>query len=63
MGVKEVCRLLFASADQKAVRLTAIKSIVENADDEEVHEVVAEALLVLGASPEELTAAMFGASL
>jgi hypothetical protein len=40
----------------------AIRAIVDLTDDEEIHDVVAEALLVLGASPEELTAAMLGVS-
>jgi hypothetical protein len=61
MGTNRLRRRLYASADQEASRLAAIRTIVDLADDDEVHNVVAEALLVLGASREELTAAMLGA--
>jgi hypothetical protein len=52
------------SVDQKASRLVAIRAIVDlaEAEDDEIHDIVAEALLVLGASEEELTAAMLGGS-
>jgi len=48
------------SVDQKASRLVAIRTIVDlvEAEGDEMHDVVAEALMVLGASQEELTAAM-----
>ena len=63
MGTKRLRPRLFnVSADRQASRLVAIRAIVALADDDEVHDVVAEALLVLGASREELTAAMLGAS-
>jgi hypothetical protein len=50
------------SVDQKALRLVAIRAIVDlvEAEDDEIHDIVAEALMVLGASQEELTAAMLG---
>ena len=50
------------SVDQKASRLVAIRAIVNlaEAEDDETYDVVAEALIVLGASQEELTAAMLG---
>jgi hypothetical protein len=63
MGTNRLGRRLYASADQEASRLVAIRVIVDLADDEEVNDVVAGALLVLGASREEQTAAMLGASL
>jgi hypothetical protein len=62
MGTNRLHRRLYASADQEASRLVAIRLIVDLADDDEVHDVVAQALLVLGASREEITAAMLGAS-
>ncbi len=49
-------------ADQEASRLVAIRTIVEAAGDEEDHDVMAEALLVLGASQQEISAAMLGSS-
>ena len=58
--MKTLCQLLCRSANQEASRLNAIKSIVDTTDDNKVHDVVAEALLVLGASREEQTAAMLG---
>jgi hypothetical protein len=42
----------------EASRLIAIRAIVDVAGNEEDHDVVAEALLVLGASEQEITAAM-----
>jgi hypothetical protein len=42
----------------EASRLIAIRAIVDVAGSEEDHDVVAEALLVLGASEQEITAAM-----
>jgi hypothetical protein len=42
----------------EASRLIAIRAIVDVAGNEEYHDVVAEALLVLGASEQEITAAM-----
>lgn len=50
------------SVDQKASRLVAIRAIVNlaAAEDDEIYDVVAEALKVLGGSQEELTAAMLG---
>ncbi len=50
------------SVDQKALRLAAIRAIVDlaEAEGDEIHDVVAEALVVLGASEEELAAAMLG---
>jgi len=55
-------RLVYVSADREASRLVAIRVIIDLADHHDVHDVVAEALLVLGASREELTAAMLGGS-
>jgi len=46
----------------EASRLTAIRAIVDVAGNEEDHDVVAEALLVLGASEQEITAAMLDSS-
>ena len=46
----------------EASRLTAIRAIVDVAGNEEDHDVVAEALLVLGASAQEITAAMLDSS-
>ena len=63
MGTNRLRHRLYASADQEASRLAAIRVIVDLAYDDEVHDVVSEALLVLGASREELTAAMLGPSL
>ena len=63
MSIRRLSRRLYVSADQEASRLVAIRTIVDLADDDEVHDVVAEALLVLGASQEELTAAMLGGSI
>jgi hypothetical protein len=48
------------AADQEASRLAAIRAIVELADNDEDHDVAAEALLVLGASRQEMCAAMLG---
>jgi hypothetical protein len=48
------------AADQEGSRLAAIRAIVELADDDEDHDVAAEALLVLGASRQEMYAAMLG---
>lgn len=63
MGTRRLSqRLSYVSPDREASRLVAIRAIVDLTDDEEIHDVVAEALLVLGASPEELTAAMLGVS-
>ena len=41
-------------------RLAAIRAIVDLAEDDEDHDVAAEALLVLGASPQEIAAATSG---
>ncbi len=61
MDVTWRARRPHVSVDQEASRLVAIRAIVDLADDdEEIHDVVAEALLVLGASRAELTAAMLG---
>jgi hypothetical protein len=46
----------------EASRLIAIRAIVEVAGNQEDHDVVAEALLVLGASEQEITAAMLDSS-
>ncbi len=46
--------------DNEAARLAAIRSIVELVDAGEDCDVVAEALLVLGASPDEILVAMLG---
>jgi hypothetical protein len=48
------------AADQEASRLAAIRAIVDLAADDEDHDVAAEALLVLGASRQEMTAALLG---
>ena len=53
-------RLSQPLADNEAARLAAIRSIVELVDDGEDYDVVAEALLVLGASPDEIVAATLG---
>jgi hypothetical protein len=45
---------------QTARRLAAIRAIVALAEDDEDHDVAAEALLVLGASPQEIAAATSG---
>jgi hypothetical protein len=47
--------------DQEATRLAAIRAIVDLAGDDEDHDVAAEALLVLGASTQEIAAATLGA--
>jgi hypothetical protein len=60
MGITRLGRRFFVSVDQEAARLVAIRVIVDLADDDEIYDVVAEALLVLGASEEELTAARLG---
>ncbi|MGO8861261.1 MAG: hypothetical protein ACLQRH_10935 [Acidimicrobiales bacterium] len=44
----------------QASRFAAIRAIVELAPDDEGHDVAAEALLVIGASPDEITAALLG---
>ncbi len=49
-------------ADQEASRLAAIRTIVDVAGDDEDHVVVAEALLVLGASQQEIAVAMLDTS-
>jgi hypothetical protein len=49
------------TADQEASRLAAIRAIVALAVDDEDHDVAAEALLVLGASQQEMQAALLGA--
>jgi len=48
--------------DQEASRLAAIRTIVDVAGDDEDHAVVAEALLVLGASQQEIAVAMLDTS-
>ncbi len=45
---------------QSAPRLAAIRAIVDLAGDDEDHDVAAEALLILGASPQEIAAATSG---
>jgi hypothetical protein len=45
---------------QEATRLVAIRTIVEAAGTDEDTDVLAEALLVLGASEQEIAVAMFG---
>jgi hypothetical protein len=50
-----------SSGDQEASRLVAIRTIVDLAADDEDHDVVAEALLVLGASQTEISTAKLGA--
>ncbi len=62
MDITRLGRRSHVSVDQEATRLAAIRVIVNLADDDEVHDVVAEALLVLGATREELTAAMLDGS-
>jgi len=47
-------------ADHEAMRLAAIRTIVVPAGTDEDRDVVAESLLVLGVSPQEMTAAMLG---
>jgi hypothetical protein len=47
---------------QEATRLAAIRAIVDLAGDAEDHDVAAEALLVLGASEQEIEAATLGTS-
>jgi hypothetical protein len=48
--------------DQEASRLAAIRAIVELAGDDEDQDIAAEALLVLGASQQEIAAATLGPS-
>jgi hypothetical protein len=48
------------SADQEASRLVAIRTIVDLAGDEEDHDIAAEALLILGASEQEINTATLG---
>jgi hypothetical protein len=48
------------SVRREAARLVAIRAIVEMADTGEDHDVVAEALGILGASAEEIFVAMLG---
>ncbi len=45
---------------QQASRFVAIRAIVDLARDGEDYDVAAEALLVIGASPQEITAALLG---
>lgn len=47
---------------QEATRLAAIRAIVDLAGDDEDQDVAAEALLVLGASHQEICAATLGPS-
>ncbi len=49
--------------DQEASRLAAIRTIVDVAGDDEDHTVVADALLILGASQQEIAVAMLDTSL
>ncbi len=48
--------------DREATRLAAIRAIVDLAGDDEDQEVAAEALLILGASHQEISAATLGPS-
>jgi len=52
---------LLRRADQQSTRFDAIRTIVRMVDDDEDLDLVAGALLVIGASPEEITAALLGA--
>jgi hypothetical protein len=47
-------------ADHEAMRLAAIRTIVVLVGTDEGRDIVAESLLVLGVSPQEMTAAMLG---
>jgi hypothetical protein len=47
-------------AGQEATRLAAIRAIVDLAGDDEDHDVAADALLILGASHQEISAATLG---
>jgi hypothetical protein len=47
--------------DQQSTRFGAIRTIVRLVDDDEDLDVVAGALVVIGATPEEITAALLGA--
>lgn len=49
-------------AGQEATRLAAIRAIVDLAGDDEDQEVAADALLILGASHQEISAATLGPS-
>jgi hypothetical protein len=51
-------RLSHPPPREETVRLVAIRAIVEIADTGEDHDVVAEALLILGASRQEIATAM-----
>ncbi len=53
-------RLSHPPPREEAVRLVAIRAIVEMADTGEDYDVVAEALLILGASQQEIVTAMLG---
>lgn len=53
-------RLSHPSPREEASRLVAIRAIVEIADTGEDHDVVAEALMILGASQLEIVTAMLG---
>jgi hypothetical protein len=62
MAIARMHHRSHGSVDQQASRLVAIRAIVDlaEAEGDETHDVVTEALLVLGASQEELAAAMLG---
>ena len=60
MGVATALRLKDrAPADQMASRLTAIRAIIELAEDDEDRAIATDELLVLGVTRQELTVAMF----
>jgi hypothetical protein len=60
MGVATALRLKDrAPVDQTASRLTAIRAIIDLAEDDEDRAIATDELLVLGVSRQELTVAMF----
>ena len=60
MGVATALRLKDrAPADHMASRLTAIRAIIDLAEDDEDRAIATDELLVLGVSRQELTVAMF----
>jgi hypothetical protein len=60
MGVATALRLKDrAPADQMTSRLTAIRAIIDLAEDDEDRAIATDELLVLGVSRQELTVAMF----
>ena len=60
MGVATALRLKDrAPVDQMASRLTAIRAIIDLAEDDEDRDIATDELLVLGVTRQELTVALF----